>query len=106
PLIKQVIPDVKFIIAGQRPVDKVKKLESSHIEVTGFVQNMADYYKKASVVVAPLRFGAGTQNKVLEAISMGVPVVCSHVGFKGLGVESGQGAFMETEPMAFAQRVV
>jgi polysaccharide biosynthesis protein PslH len=106
PIIKEVIPDVKFIIAGQRPVEKVKNLASKHIELTGFVQNMADYYKKASVVVAPLRFGAGTQNKVLEAISMGVPVVCSHVGFKGLGVESGEGAFMETEPVAFARRVV
>ena len=57
-------------------------------------------------MVAPLRFGAGTQNKVLEAMAMGVPVVCTHVGFQGLGVESGEGVFMELDKDAFAKRII
>jgi glycosyltransferase involved in cell wall biosynthesis len=55
--------------------------------------------------VAPLRFGAGTQNKVLEALAMGIPVVCSNIGFKGLGIESGEGAIMQTDKHAFAGSV-
>lgn len=106
PLIRQQHPQVKFVIAGQRPVKKVQELANDHIEVTGFVKNLAAVYNTASVVVAPLRFGAGTQNKVLEAMAMGVPVVCSSVGFKGLGIESGEGAIMQTEATAFANSVI
>lgn len=105
PLIQQQFPKVKFIIAGQRPVAKVIELADENIIVKGFVKDLAKVYDEASIVVAPLRFGAGTQNKVLEAMSIGVPVVCSNIGFKGLGIESGEGAIMQTEPKAFAQSV-
>ncbi len=106
PLIRQQQPNVKFVIAGQRPVKKVAELANEHITVTGFVQDLAAMYDTASVVVAPLRFGAGTQNKVLEAMAMGIPVVCSHIGFGGLGIASGEGAVMQTEPEKFAASVV
>jgi sugar transferase (PEP-CTERM/EpsH1 system associated) len=105
PLIKAAHPEARFIIAGQRPVPKVAALANDHVSVTGFVQDLAATYNIASVVVAPLRFGAGTQNKVLEAMAMGVPVVCSHIGFGGLGIQSGEGAIMQTDPKAFAGSV-
>jgi sugar transferase (PEP-CTERM/EpsH1 system associated) len=105
PLIRKEYPAVQFIIAGQRPVKKVLELAGENVQVTGFVKDLAAVYNQASVVVAPLRFGAGTQNKVLEAMSMGVPVVCSHIGFKGLNIESGQGAMMQTDPQSFAAAV-
>ena len=106
PLVRAKCPDVKFVIAGQRPVPKVTELANDHIIVTGFVKDLAATYNSASVVVAPLRFGAGTQNKVLEAMAMGVPVVCSNIGFGGLGIQSGQGAIMQTDPVAFANSVI
>lgn len=105
PEIRKQFPHTSFIIAGQRPLDKVKALANEHIKVTGFVKDLAAVYEQASIVVAPLRFGAGTQNKVLEAMAMGVPVVCSNVGFKGLGIESGEGAFMATDKEAFIKHV-
>lgn len=105
PLIRAKQPGVMFIIAGQRPVSKVKALASDHVTITGFVQDLAATYNSASVVVAPLRFGAGTQNKVLEAMAMGVPVVCSNIGFAGLGIKNGEGAIMQTDPEAFANSV-
>jgi len=105
PLIKTRFPDVVFTIAGQRPVEQVKSLASKDVIVTGFVKDLAVVYNEASVVVAPLRFGAGTQNKVLEAMAMGVPVVCSNVGFKGLGIKSGDGAIMATDTNAFAEAI-
>lgn len=98
--------DVKFIIAGQKPVKQVENLVSENVIVTGFVKNLGDYYQKASVVVSPLRFGAGTQNKVLEAMAMGIPVVCSNVGFAGLEVQNGEGVFMETDPQTFADKII
>ncbi len=106
PLIKMKFPEVKFIIAGQRPIDKVKALDNGRdITVTGFIPDLSEMYNNASVVVAPLRFGAGTQNKVLEAMAMGIPVVCSNIGFEGLGIEDGEGAFMRMDKDGFAEQV-
>jgi glycosyltransferase involved in cell wall biosynthesis len=105
PLIRKTHPSVRFIIAGQRPVESVRNLAGNGIEVTGFIEDLAGMYNQASVVVAPLRFGAGTQNKVLEAMAMGIPVVCSDIGFAGLGIAQGEGAFMQTSPESFAHSV-
>lgn len=105
PLVQKEYPAVQFVIAGQRPVPKVLELANDKIKVTGFIPNLADKYDEASVVVAPLRFGAGTQNKVLEAMAMGVPVVCSNIGFEGLGIKSGEGAIMQTNPEDFAKSI-
>ncbi len=91
--IKSKHPEVQLVIAGQRPVKVVQDLASNEVKVTGFVQDISEMYSQADVVIAPLRFGAGTQNKVLEAMAMGVPVVCTDIGFKGLEIESGNGVF-------------
>jgi len=106
PKVKEKFLSVKFVIAGQRPVKKVLELANDDVVITGFVKDLAAMYNSASVVVAPLRFGAGTQNKVLEAMAMGIPVVCSNIGFKGLGINSGEGAIMQTDKDAFAQSVI
>lgn len=84
PVILKDFPNSQFIIAGQRPVSKVKALVSDNIQVLGFVEDLADEYRKAHIVVSPLRIGAGTQNKVLESLACGIPVVSTYVGFAGL----------------------
>lgn len=106
PIIHKKFPETSFVIAGQRPVKKVTDLANDKVKVTGFVEDIAATYNEASVVVAPLRFGAGTQNKVLEAMAMGVPVVCSNIGFKGLNIKDGEGAFMRTDAQSFADEVI
>lgn len=106
PIIRKAQPLIQFIIAGQRPVQSITNLREDGVEVTGFVPDIAAMYDRASVVVAPLRFGAGTQNKVLEAMATGVPVVCTEVGFSGLGIEDGEGVFMRTDAAAFAAQVL
>jgi sugar transferase (PEP-CTERM/EpsH1 system associated) len=105
PAIAKANPHTQFIIAGQRPVDAVKKLASDRITVTGFIPDLKDMYADASVVVAPLRFGAGTQNKVLEAMAMGVPTVCTHIGFEGLQIKRGEGVIMAKEKDLFITEV-
>jgi len=105
PTIAAKYPKTRFVIAGQRPVDAVKKLAGGRIEVTGFVPDIQEMYEQASVVIAPLRFGAGTQNKVLEAMAMGVPTVCTHIGFEGLQIQSGEGVIMAKEKKLFIAEV-
>ena len=105
-LILDQFPDVKFVIAGQRPVKQVLDLKSKHVEITGFIPDLKVMYQQASIVVSPLRFGAGTQNKVLEAMAMGIPVVSGKVGFEGLEIQNGEGVFLETSAQGFANKVI
>jgi glycosyltransferase involved in cell wall biosynthesis len=102
PLILEKVPRARFIIAGQRPVKKVLQLASDKIAITGFVKDLSTMYRRAAIVVAPLRFGAGTQNKVLEAMATGVPVVSRNIGFNGLNIQSGEGVILATDTQAFA----
>ena len=106
PLVLDEVPNATFIIAGQKPVDSVKSLASDIIEVTGFIEDLAHEYTKAHVLVAPLRFGAGTQNKVLEAMATAIPVVCTDIGFQGLNADQGQGIWSFTEPSDFASQLI
>jgi glycosyltransferase involved in cell wall biosynthesis len=64
-----------------------KKYDSSNsIHVTGFVEDPWYYVSRSLVVVAPIRIGAGIQNKVLEAMAIGKPVVATSKVLRGLNV--------------------
>ena len=90
PSIRKEYPEVVFYIVGKSPREEVKKLISDYIIVTGFVNDVWDYLQKATVVVTPMRSGAGLQNKILEALAVGACVVTSDIGFEGLKPAPGQ----------------
>lgn len=86
PKLKRDYPDAKLLIVGSRPVDSVKALaQRPGIEVTGRVPETPPYFDRASVAIAPLRLARGVQNKVLEAMSMALPVVSTTQAAQGLG---------------------
>jgi glycosyltransferase involved in cell wall biosynthesis len=107
PLIKKEIPDFKWYIIGADPPDRVKSLANDkNIIVTGYVEDLRDWYEKASVAIAPMRFVAGMQNKILEAMSMSLPVVTTPYGNEGINGQNGEEIFVEDEPDHFARRIV
>ena len=87
PLIKKEIPDAKFKIIGANPrkdlFDAVKGIDG--VEVTGRVDDVRDYMKDCKVSVCPVKIAGGIQNKILEAMSMGIPVVTTSEGAEGIG---------------------
>lgn len=105
PEILKKFPKVKFYIVGQRPSKKVMDLQSDKIIVRGFVNSIADEYKWSSIAVSPVRVGAGTLNKVLEPMAMGIPVVSSKVGFQGLGAKSGDGVILAKNREEFIESI-
>ncbi len=77
PRLLQRWPNLRFYIVGRSPIPAVLSLASEHVVVTGTVDDVRPYLQHAAVVVAPLRLARGIQNKVLEAMAMGLPVVAS-----------------------------
>ena len=70
-------PGLRFYIVGRAPTPAVSALAGEHVVVTGTVDDVRPYLRHATVVVAPLRLARGIQNKVLEAMAVGLPVVAS-----------------------------
>lgn len=106
PEILRKYPAVKFYIVGQNPPKKVLELQSENIIVTGFVQSIADEYRSSSIAVSPVRVGAGTLNKVLEPMAMGLPVVSSQIGFEGIGAVHGKEIILANDKIEFAESVI
>lgn len=106
PEILKKYPDVKFYIVGQNPPKKVKELHSDNIKVTGFVKSIADEYSASSIAVSPVRVGAGTLNKVLEPMAMGLPVVSSPIGFEGIGATHGEEIILAKDKKEFVDSII
>jgi polysaccharide biosynthesis protein PslH len=77
PRLRSTRPNVRFVIVGMRPAPVVRALAGDAISVTGTVPDVRPYLRHAAAVVAPLRVARGIQNKILEAMAMGRPVVAS-----------------------------
>ena len=106
PEIIKSVPEAEFFIVGQKPPNKIKSLAGKNIFVTGFVKDIKAEYLKSAVNVAPMRFGAGTLNKVIESIALGVPVVASSIAVAGLPTKLNKYVFIADEPKKFAETVV
>ncbi len=106
PLIRERVPQVTFVVAGQNPPDAVRALAGPGVTVTGLVPDMRNYVAKASVVVMPLRAGAGTKHRVFQAMCMKKPVVCSPVAAEGIALTRGDTAMIADTPEAFASDAV
>lgn len=90
PLVQRAVPAARLAIVGRDPSPSVVALASlPGVRVTGSVPDIRPYLEDAAVFAAPLRFGAGIQNKLLEAMAMEVPSVVSTIAGDGLRTEAG-----------------
>ena len=107
PYIKREIPTSRFYIVGSNPTADVQKLENVEgVQVTGYVDDIRKYYRKADLCVAPLRIARGIQNKVLEAMAMSRPVVCTSNAFEGIVARPGHDLLVVDQARQFAAEVV
>jgi sugar transferase (PEP-CTERM/EpsH1 system associated) len=107
PRIRRAVPDARFWIVGLNPSAEVRRLaDLPGVFVTGTVPDVRPYYERAAVCVAPLRIGRGIQNKVIQGMAMGLPVVVSTLAGRGIDAQSGRQLYVEDEAAAFADRVV
>ena len=90
PIVQRELPAVTLHLVGRDPTPAVRSLEGNPaVRVKGYVDDMRPHLEAASVFAAPLRMGAGIQNKLLEALSMEVPTVASTLAIEGLRAADG-----------------
>jgi sugar transferase (PEP-CTERM/EpsH1 system associated) len=91
PRLKAQRPAVRFQIVGAEPPEFIRDLAKlPGVSVTGSVPDVRSYITRAAMTVAPLAIARGTQNKILESMAMGVPVVCSVEASGGVDAVAGE----------------
>lgn len=109
PLVWAQRPGVRLIIAGSQPSPAIRKLTETHrphVEVTGYLSDLRAPLRQATVAVAPLLYGAGIQNKVLEAMACATPVVASARAVSALQAQPGQDCLVANSPQSFAEAIL
>jgi sugar transferase (PEP-CTERM/EpsH1 system associated) len=107
PRIQSDVPAASLTICGATPAKAVQQLaDLPGVTVTGAVPDVRPYLARASVGVIPVRIARGIQNKLLEAMAMGLPTVSTTAAYAGLDAEDGRELFVADEPETFASRVV
>ena len=107
PLIRLELPGVTLTICGARPDARVKRLARiSGVTVTGRVADVRPFLARASVAVVPLRIARGIQNKLLEAMAMGLPTVACSAVVEGVEATPGRDVFVADDPADFARATV
>ncbi|MDW8371440.1 MAG: glycosyltransferase family 4 protein [Geminicoccaceae bacterium] len=107
PRIRAVMPDAKLILVGRDPTAAVRALHgTSGVTVTGTVQEPAEWMARATVCVAPIRAAAGLQNKLLEYLAMGRPVVATTIANEGIGATDRRELLLADTPDTFAHAVL
>lgn len=103
PLIQAKRPSAKLLIVGADPSPAIRKLgDLPGVTVTGSVPDVRPYILRSAAMVAPLNIARGTQNKILEAMAMGVPVVTSPAGAGGVDAEHGEHFLVGSNPTEYA----
>jgi sugar transferase (PEP-CTERM/EpsH1 system associated) len=107
PAIVSAVPDVRFYIVGMNPAPAVRALaKEGRVVVTGRVADVRPYLAHAAIVVAPLRVARGVQNKVLEAMAMGRPVIASVASAASLSAIPGTDLETADSAESFANKTI
>ena len=77
PLLLKKYPNIRLALCGANPSLRVKQLRNKNVEVTGWVDNIQEYYAASRIFIAPMEVGTGLQNKLLEAMAMKIPCITS-----------------------------
>ncbi len=107
PRIRHARPAAELLIVGAEPTPAVCALaDLPGVTVTGSVPDVRPYVRRAAATVVPLKIARGTQNKILESMAMGVPVIASELAARGVAATPGEHILTAATPAEMASRAV
>ncbi|MBT4774548.1 MAG: glycosyltransferase [Crocinitomicaceae bacterium] len=106
PIVWKKMPKAKVLIAGAKPTTAITSLKCSNVVVSGWVDDIRESYSSSSVFIAPMRIGTGLQNKLLEAMSMGVPCITTAFANNALKAVNGESILIGNSKESLAELVI
>jgi glycosyltransferase involved in cell wall biosynthesis len=107
PLVWNQNPEVKLCVVGKDPPIQIRSLaQNPKIQVTGTVKDLRPYLRSASLAVAPLTYGVGIQNKVLEAMACGTPVISTSQAVSALQAVPGRDVIVGNGAEELARNII
>ena len=105
PLLRGRVAGLRFVAVGKDPPPDLLERGRAHadVELCGFVPDAAEVLARAAVCVVPLRHGAGTRLKVLEAFALGLPTVSTRLGAEGIACTDGADILLADTPTEMAE---
>lgn len=106
PLLEKRLPKIRLLLSGANPHQRVKDLaKGDKVVITGWVNDIRDSYANGKLFLAPLFIGTGLQNKLLEAMAMGLPAVTTPLANNALKAVNGKSAVITNNAVGFAKAV-
>lgn len=106
PEVRKRHPETRFTIIGSHPTPEIRALEQLEgVQVTGFVDSVTEWVQRGAIAIAPLRIARGIQNKVLEAMACGLPVVGTTSATQGVEGQPGRDYLVGDDATSFGEHV-
>ena len=108
PRIKSIFPLLKLLIvgSGQLPPRYDELYKDTSLVFTGSVEDVKPWYNKASIAIVPLLSGSGTRLKILEAMSLGLPVISTTKGAEGINYTNGHNIIICDKDVDFSNNII
>ena len=106
PLVWERMPEMTLVLLGSNPPASVRQLASERVAVPGYLADVGDYFRLARLFVAPLRYGAGVNGKIGQALGFALPIVTTPVGAKGFGLMHRSTAMVVEGSRSFADAII
>lgn len=105
--ILPAFPDKTLLISGSSPSKRVKKIATEHaqIELTGWVDDIRYSYALGRIFLAPMMIGTGMQNKLLEAMAIGVPCITTPLANNPIGTTENKEILVASTPDEFKKAI-
>jgi polysaccharide biosynthesis protein PslH len=106
PLLDSKGIKVKFLISGASPINSIKNLEANPaITVSGWKEDIRNAYDESRIFIAPMQIGTGLQNKLLEAMAMGLPCITTQLANNALDAKPGEEILIGNTPQEIVEQI-
>ena len=105
PLVWEQQPEIKVTLLGSNPTPEVLALASSRITVTGYVDDVSDYFLHHKLSVSPLRYGAGMKGKIGQSLEYSLPIVATSIGIEGMELIPERDILLANNTQQFATQI-